>query len=188
MVGAGMLGQSAIREAMFLATVAHMAVGQTRKYTGEPYIVHPAAVARLVEEVSNISWVAVATAWLHDVVEDTKVPQEYIEQVFGPQVGSGVKALTNVDLSAGNRKARFELNLERIKAAPAWVQTVKVADLIDNTSTIVQHDPQFAPLYLREKKELLERALLNADTTLWNKAMSICKTHLYDLDTKGVAV
>lgn len=178
------LGHSKIAEARFLATVAHMAVGQVRKYTGEPYILHPTAVAKIVDETSDAPWFAIATAYLHDVVEDTKVSLDYIAQIFGPQVEMGVSALTNVDLSAGNRKTRFEINLNRIAEAPGWVQTVKVADLIDNTSSIARHDPGFAPQYLREKKELLERALTKADKALWERAMTICKAHLYDVEKR----
>lgn len=50
---------------------------------------------------------------------------------------------------------RDMLACERLSNAPAWIQTIKVADLISNTSSIVQHDPKFAVTYLAEKRQLL---------------------------------
>ena len=61
-----------IKKARQFAQQAHAAFDQRRKYTGEPYIVHPAEVARLVASVSNDE-AMICAAWLHDVVEDTEV-------------------------------------------------------------------------------------------------------------------
>ena len=55
------------------AIAAHKAVGQKRKYTGDDYIVHPAEVAHIVDQVPGSTDEMVAAAWLHDVVEDTGV-------------------------------------------------------------------------------------------------------------------
>jgi guanosine-3',5'-bis(diphosphate) 3'-pyrophosphohydrolase len=64
-----------------------------------------------------------------------------------------------------NRKARKAQDRVRLSQAPADVQTVKVADMIDNTESIVAHDPKFAKLYLEEKRLLLE-VLTKADPKL----------------------
>jgi len=76
------------------ATAAHAAVKQLRKYTGEPYIVHPAAVAEIVKSVRHTPEM-IAAAWLHDVVEDTGVTLEAIESEFGADVTSLVFWLTD---------------------------------------------------------------------------------------------
>jgi hypothetical protein len=61
------------------------------------------------------------------------------------------------------------LDRQHSAAAPAAAQTIKVADLISNTRSIVAHDPGFAKVYLEEKRMLLE-VLTKADPTLLNKA------------------
>lgn len=153
------VGSTMIQKADLFAHAAHSAIGQRRKYTREPYIVHPRAVARIVQTVPGHDWHMVCLALLHDVVEDTHIGYDHIESLFGSMMVEDVWFLTNVGKEKGNRATRFQLNLDRLAQAPMNVKTVKVADLIDNTSSIVQHDPDFARLYLKEKKELLERAL-----------------------------
>jgi (p)ppGpp synthase/HD superfamily hydrolase len=73
------------RCALEFATTAHASINQRRKYTGEPYIVHPIAVAELVRSVPHTPEM-IAAAYLHDVVEDTPVTIEEIREEFGPQV------------------------------------------------------------------------------------------------------
>ena len=60
------------------------------------------------------------------------------------------------DLEVGSRVERKAYSRARLASAPAWVQTIKCADLISNTSSIVLHDPKFAVTYLAEKRALLE--------------------------------
>lgn len=179
------LGSRMIQTADLFAFAAHTGAGQVRKYTGEAYIAHPRAVAAIVQTVHGHHWTDVAAALLHDVVEDTGITLDHIEDQFGTVVYLKVQALTNVGLEAGNRKARFEVNLARLSEASNQTKTIKIADLIDNTSSIVQHDPGFAPVYLREKKELLERALRGGDRTLWERAWSQCCTSLIGLGEKA---
>jgi (p)ppGpp synthase/HD superfamily hydrolase len=162
-------GSSMIQKAFAFAYGAHGAIDQRRKYTNEPYIVHPKAVAELVQSVATHIWQQVVVAWLHDTVEDTAITLRDIEEMFGGDIAMGVMHLTNVGHEMGNRAKRFELNLTRLMNAPDWVKTVKVADLIDNTRTIVENDPQFAVLYLREKAVTLE-AIKGADADLWQRA------------------
>ena len=61
------------------ATAAHASIGQVRKYTGEPYPVHLAGVARRVGETPGCSEAMIAAAWLHDVLED--VPSVTLDQL-----------------------------------------------------------------------------------------------------------
>lgn len=137
------------------AADAHSSIGQLRKYTGEPYIVHPAAVASLVEGAGGDD-AMVAAAWLHDVVEDTPVTLTEIHEKFGPDVGTLVGWLTDVSKPEdGNRAARKKIDLMHISQAPARAQAIKLADLIDNSRSIIQHDPDFSVVYLGEKEKML---------------------------------
>ncbi len=158
-------------EAMVFARHVHK--DQVRKYTGNPYYAHLAEVAGIVATVAAqvIETVSVeemlAVAWLHDCVEDQGVSPFDIANKFGEMVASGVVLLS--DMEQGNRATRKLLSCQRLAAAPGWVQTIKCADLISNTSSIVKHDPGFAKVYLREKRDLLA-AMTKADRRLWGIA------------------
>jgi guanosine-3',5'-bis(diphosphate) 3'-pyrophosphohydrolase len=142
--------------ARIFATAAHAAVGQLRKYTHEPYVVHPTEVAAMVKTVAHTE-AMVAAAYLHDVVEDTGVTLELVRAEFGDEVADLVGWLTDVSRpDHGNRAARKAVDRAHTAAAPAAAQTVKAADLISNTRSIVAHDPKFAETYLAEKRALLE--------------------------------
>ncbi|HEV7290938.1 MAG TPA: HD domain-containing protein [Devosia sp.] len=158
------------RSALAFATAAHGSINQRRKYTGEPYIVHPKAVAEIVRTVPH-DGPMIAAALLHDVVEDTPVTIEEILNEFGREVGELVDWLTDVSLpSDGNRRKRKHLDLlHTAKATPA-AKTIKLADLIDNTRTIAKYDPSFWRVYKREKIALLE-VLKEGDSTLWRRAV-----------------
>ncbi len=175
-----------IQQALAFATAAHEAVDQRRRYTDEPYIVHPVAVAQIVMQVPGHTWQMVCAALLHDVVEDTKVRIETITAMFGEQVGEIVAALTNVPADAGNRAERFQLNKKKLAKASPEAKTVKLADLIHNTQTIVEKDKKFAPVYLGEKLEVLE-VLTEGDKTLWNHATIHCVMHLQNLGDESLA-
>lgn len=125
---------------------------QRRKYTGNPYTDHLAEVAGIVAAVLPHETV-IACAWLHDVVEDQAVTGRELGRKFGVTIARGVIALS--DMEEGNRAERKRLSRERLAKAPSWVQTIKVADIISNTSSIVEHDPKFAVTYLEEKRLLL---------------------------------
>lgn len=162
--------QMIILQAETVATVAHSAIGQKRRYTDEPYINHPRAVVKLLKQAKDVDHEMIAAAWLHDVLEDTHITHEQIHDWFGPGIYKMVADLTNCPLELGNRQTRFEINRDRLAISSPRVKTIKVCDLIHNTSSIVEHDPKFAKLYLKEKRELLEVALREADLCLWAQA------------------
>lgn len=140
-----------------------------RKYTGEHYIEHPIEVATLLLP-QQAERETVCVALMHDVLEDTPITAEQMASMFSPAITSAVIALTDPTYppaSAGgpNRAARKNLDRERLAEAPGWVQTIKVADLISNTKSIVEHDPKFARVYLDEKSLLLD-VLTEADSML----------------------
>lgn len=160
------MNQHIAYEAMMFAREAHAT--QRRKYTGEPYITH---LADVVAISMSIGWHEpfihpdkfMAVGWLHDSIEDVGITYEQLADRFGLDVAAGVMYLS--DLETGNRAARKAASRARLAGAPGWIQTIKVADLISNTGSIVEHDPEFAKLYLEEKRELLE-VLTKADTRL----------------------
>lgn len=130
---------------------------QVRKYTGEPYQYHLMAVADIVREVMPDNETVLAAAYLHDAVEDTEATLLDIAGHFGKEVADLVEWVTDVSRpSEGNRKRRKEIDRLHLAAAPAEAQTIKLADILDNTKDIVTHDPSFARVYLREKRELVE--------------------------------
>lgn len=168
-----LLGTQMICNAQVFATAAHGAIRQVRKYTGEPYITHPAVVAEIVALVPGHTWQMISAAWLHDVLEDTGVTEDTIREIFGAEVTQMVKDLTNVPLTAGNRAARYQMNLEKLSKASPQTKTIKIADLLHNTKSIVEHDRGFAPVYLREKLGALD-VLREGDPVLWAMAYQQC--------------
>ena len=162
-----------VERARVFATAAHAAVKQVRKYTFEPYIVHPAEVAGIVDALEGATFEMVAAAWLHDTVEDTGVTIEVIRAEFGNEVAELVSWLTDVSRPEdGNRAVRKAIDREHTARAPAEAQTVKLADLIANSRSILAHDPAFARVYLEEKRMLLE-VLTRGDATLMAQARRI---------------
>lgn len=152
-------------KAMEFARQAH--AKQVRKYTGNPYADHLAEVAGIVATVQHEFMVPpgvmLAVAWLHDCVEDQGVSLQEIDDRFGCTVAIGVSGLS--DLEEGNRAERKAASRARLADCTSWIQTIKCADLISNTSSIVMHDPKFAVTYLAEKRALLD-VMTKADPRL----------------------
>lgn len=158
-----------VRRAFVFAMTAHASARQVRKYTGEPYIVHPVAVAKILHDI-GATHEQVAAALLHDVVEDTDITPLMVVAEFGQDIAVMVGWLTDVSQPGdGNRAQRKKLDREHAMAAPAAVQTIKVADLMDNTKSITAYDPNFANTYINEKALLLEGLKL-ADRDLRKRA------------------
>jgi (p)ppGpp synthase/HD superfamily hydrolase len=155
-------------KALNFATDAHR--GQVRKYTGEPYIEHPIAVVALLRTI-NADEITIAAAYLHDVVEDTNISIDAIRSNFGPVISDIVSSLTDIGSSAGNRATRKRIDRERLEASGPRAQTIKLADLIDNTSSIEEHDPKFAKVYMAEKRMLL-KSLSSSNAVLWRRAQA----------------
>lgn len=161
-----------VQKARAFAIAAHGAVGQVRKYTGEPYHVHPAEVAHIVAEAGGTK-AQIQAAWLHDVVEDTDVTIELIEVEFGKEVAELVSWLTDVSKPTdGNRAVRKAIDREHTAQASVEAKMIKLADLISNTKSIVEHDEKFAKVYLEEKRLLLTEALHDGHPELLARAWS----------------
>jgi (p)ppGpp synthase/HD superfamily hydrolase len=153
-----------------LARAAHE--GQFRKYTHEPYIVHPEAVARIAASVTDDP-VILAACWLHDVVEDTSVTIDMIEAGFGPEIAAVVADVTNVTKkSDGNRQYRKSVERQHLAGASSKAKTVKLADILHNVPDIIMNDPGFARTYVAEKQAVLE-VLVGGDEGLYAAAKKL---------------
>lgn len=148
---------------------------QKRKYTNEPYFNHCEQVAKLiltyVPVVDTGHELMVAAAYLHDCVEDQEVTPELLISLFSEDLCKMVLEVTDVSKpSDGNREKRKEIDRMHLAKASKYGKTIKLADLVSNTSSIMQHDPEFAVTYLREKR-LLMPYLTEGDPTLYKMAM-----------------
>ena len=146
---------------------------QVRKYTGEPYIEHPIAVAEIVRK-HNGSKEMIAAALLHDVVEDTDVTLDEVRQEFGNAVANLVDDLTDISKPEdGNRATRKAMDRDHTAQARAAAMVIKAADLINNTESITEHDPKFAKVYLKEKRALLDVMFKIKHMDIWKEADSM---------------
>lgn len=206
-----------LEKARVFATVAHAAVGQKRKYTGEPYIVHPVECVAILQSLPPESGVTVQqliAMVLHDTVEDTR---KYVDEddhvitktgtfvktgrklflvegisfdlvraefsfgdpAFGDDVVRILSGLTDVSMPwDGNRSARKGLDLAHTAEQSPDVKTNKLADLISNAPSIIEHDPGFARKWMGEKQALLDVLQDGGDPILFDIAREIMTTYL----------
>lgn len=163
-----------INKAEQFAAYHHAAVGQKRKYSGEPYIVHPKAVAVTIQTITNDT-AMICAAWLHDTVEDTDATLEDIINHFGPKIGYLVKELTNISkLEDGNRATRKAIDRAHIALISPAAKTIKLADRLDNCKDFEIWDAGFRKLYIAETKLLLE-VLKDGNQLLWAKLNTLIK-------------
>lgn len=171
-----------VARAMHFARMAHE--GQTRKYTGEPYVNHPIAVMGIVAGtgVHGLDEDVLAAALLHDVIEDTRATYAELLDWFGHRVAEMVDAVSDKsERWMGNRARRKEIDRLHLAKASPEAKTVKLADLIDNTRSIVLYDPDFARVYIREK-ELTMEVLREGDKDLWELAFRQIESARKELD------
>jgi (p)ppGpp synthase/HD superfamily hydrolase len=141
---------------------------QKRKYTPDRYIVHPVRVKNICREYTNDITI-LAAALLHDVLEDTPVSSEEIKFFLLTLMDSKhalktlmlVEDLTDIYTKEKypelNRKRRKIKEAERLENIHADAQTVKYADLIDNSLDICVHDKGFAGIFLKEANILIKK-------------------------------
>lgn len=150
-----MKNNNLIERAKIFAMNAHNSIAHKRKYTNEPYYVHPERVAKLVATVT-VDAEVIAAAWLHDVLEDVAPKNENfnedaIRQSLGERVLQLVLEVTDVSKPEdGNRAKRKAMDREHLANASNDGKTIKLADLIDNCIDISKHDPHFAKVFRKE--------------------------------------
>ncbi|WP_334142851.1 RelA/SpoT family protein [Rhabdothermincola sp.] len=125
-----------IARACEAAAAAHR--GQTRK-SGEPYVTHPVAVAKIVAEL-GLDDVTIAAALLHDAVEDTGMTLAAIESDFGEEVAAIVDGVTKLDrIKFDSKEAQQAATMRKMLVAMAKdlrVLIIKLADRLHNMRTI----------------------------------------------------
>jgi len=130
--------------------------GQFRA-SGEPYIIHPVAVADLLRDIGASAGV-IAAGFLHDVVEDTEVTAEEIEQHFGAEVRALVEGVTKLGgIHFTNHTEAQAENLRRMFLAMASdirVVLVKLADRLHNMRTLGALKPEKQLRIARETREI----------------------------------
>lgn len=160
-----------VRDARLFATAAHAALGQVRKYTGEPYIVHPLQVHAVLVSIGITDPEMLAAALLHDVLEMTSVSEELLQQEFGTEVASLVRELTPASSRIdGDRASRNVIECNHLKCVSDRAKTIKMADIYSNCSTIAELDPEFARVYLSEKRDQLA-VLSSGSPTMFEMAL-----------------
>ncbi|TAM50996.1 MAG: bifunctional (p)ppGpp synthetase/guanosine-3',5'-bis(diphosphate) 3'-pyrophosphohydrolase [Acidobacteria bacterium] len=127
-----------LRRAYVYSAMAHR--GQVR-VSGEPYLVHPLEVARILAEM-HLDEVAIAAGLLHDLLEDTWVSEEELEKQFGEHIAGLVKALTKITTMEQSYAAREAAQAENVRRmllasiADVRVILVKLADRLHNMRTL----------------------------------------------------
>lgn len=126
-----------IRHAFAFAHKAHYGV---RRLSGEPYIMHPLAVARICVSEIGLGSTSICSALLHDVVEDTEYTIEDIQNLFGDQIALIVKGLTKISGGMfGEQASEQAENFRKLlltMSEDIRVVLVKLADRLHNMRTL----------------------------------------------------
>ncbi len=140
-----------IQKAFDFANEAHKGV---RRRSGEPYILHPIAVAKIVVSNIGLGYKSIIAALLHDVVEDTDYTVDDLRSLFGDKVATLVEGLTKIKTVLDNedkaeQKSMQAENFKRILLTlndDVRVVLIKLADRLHNCRTI-----EFMPEHKRDK-------------------------------------
>ena len=126
-----------IERAFQFARKAHSGV---RRRSGEPYIMHPIAVAKIASQEIGLGSTSICAALLHDVVEDTEYTVEDIEQHFGPKIAQLVEGLTKISGGIFGDKASLQAeNFRKLlltMSEDIRVVLIKMADRLHNMRTL----------------------------------------------------
>jgi len=132
-----------ITRAFEFANKAHHGV---RRLSGEPYIMHPLAVARIVVKEIGLGSTSICAALLHDVVEDTDYKIEDIERLFGPKIAQIVDGLTKISGGVfADQAAKQAENFRKLLLTMSddiRVVLVKLADRLHNMRTLGAQTPE----------------------------------------------
>ena len=127
-----------IDKAFNIANEAHW---NMRRKSGEPYIIHPISVAKIVNNEIGLGAKSIAVALLHDVVEDTEYSLEDVERDFGPKIASLIDGLTKIS-GTYNKENSSSLQAENFRkmlltlSDDLRVILIKIADRLHNMRTL----------------------------------------------------
>ena len=140
---------------------------QERKYTAEPYWLHLLSVAKIAS--AHVDG-AVEIALCHDLLEDTSCDYQELQKFLEENGYTKQEAKHICDVTDEltdkytkeaypdlNRRTRKEKEAQRLGKISKLGQSIKYADLIDNTSSIVENDKHFAKVYVREAIDVLDQ-------------------------------
>ena len=131
-----------IEKAFRFACMAHQGV---RRRSGEPYIMHPIAVARIVAKEIGLGSTSICSALLHDVVEDTDYTVEDIENLFGKKIAQIVDGLTKISHGVfGSQASAQAENFRKLlltMSEDIRVVLIKMADRLHNMRTLGSMPP-----------------------------------------------
>ncbi len=125
-----------IRKAFEIAKEAHK---DQRRKTGEPYIYHPLAVAKIVADEIGLGATSIVCALLHDVVEDTEYTVEDISRLFNPKIAKiidGLTKISNIDHQNLSLQSENYRKLLLTLSQDVRVILVKIADRLHNMRTL----------------------------------------------------
>jgi (p)ppGpp synthase/HD superfamily hydrolase len=164
---------------------------QQRKFEPEPYITHLVRVKKLCEEYTTERPI-LAAALLHDVLEDTAVTKQQIIDFLSFIMSEKetkltvqfVTELTDVftkkNYPLWNRRKRKLKEAARLGEASPQAQTIKYADIIDNSQSIINSTDNFASVYLYECRDLLKQ-INKGDKDLYKRAVDTVDICIHDL-------
>lgn len=127
-----------IEKAFNIANKAHW---NMRRKSGEPYVIHPIAVARIVNQEIGLGARSIATSLLHDVVEDTDYSIEDVRKEFGPKIASLIDGLTKIS-GTYNKGSSSSMQAENFRkmlmtlSDDLRVILIKIADRLHNMRTL----------------------------------------------------
>lgn len=124
-----------------------------RKHEDGLHTEHLERVVALLRDYGYDAPAILAAAYLHDTVEKASVSLAEIAESFGPDIGEIVFWLTDAPGEAD--PFQKVVSAWRLSRAPLAAKVIKLADLIDNTRTILAHDPAYAETYLAKKALIL---------------------------------
>ncbi len=132
-----------IERAFRFAKEAHRGV---RRRSGEPYILHPIAVAKIVISELGLGSTSICAAFLHDVVEDTEFTLDDIRNAFGPKIAEIVDGLTKISGGIfGDRSSMQAENFKKLLLSMSndiRVVLIKIADRLHNMRTLGSMRPE----------------------------------------------
>jgi len=130
-----------VRKAFDLAKESHKGV---KRKSGEPYIIHPLAVAKIVTSEIGLGAISIACALLHDVVEDTDYTLDDIRHLFGDKIASIIDGLTKIAGVFDNRSSLQAENFRKMLLTlsdDVRVILIKLADRLHNMRTLDSMPP-----------------------------------------------
>ncbi len=146
--------EALLNRAYVYAMKAH---GQQKRLSGDPYITHPLEVASILTGL-KLDDETIATALLHDTIEDTQTTKDEIERLFGPNIAALVDGLTKIEkLNLVSKKAQQAENFRKLLIAissDVRVLLVKLADRLHNMRTLEHMRPEKRRLIAQETMDI----------------------------------